>query len=180
MICTADLHWREATGMGQRSRVLPEEATGMLGAARHAKRLREPGWEGDKGQGRWPVQKLLAWALKELTLSRRGMEMELGGLEDLLQREQVERRVGDSLLEWLGHGKPPALRVRHKVCTWREQLVGRTRQLELGADRARQSTKMQMLDGADVVRLVEAAGARPEAAGAGPEVGADTGAINMQ
>ena len=34
-----DLHWREAIGIGQRSRVLPAEAAGMLEAARHAKRL---------------------------------------------------------------------------------------------------------------------------------------------
>ena len=66
------LHWREATGMGQKSRVLPAEAAGMLEAARHAKRLRDPGWVGDRGQGRWPVQRLLEWAVKELTASRRG------------------------------------------------------------------------------------------------------------
>jgi hypothetical protein len=77
-----DLHWREATRMGQRSRVLPAEAAGMLEAARHAKRLRDPGWVGDNGQGRWPVQRLLEWAVKELTANRRGVEMELGGLED--------------------------------------------------------------------------------------------------
>ena len=47
-----DLHWREATGMGQKSRVPPAEAAGMLEAARHAKRLRDPGWMGDRGQGR--------------------------------------------------------------------------------------------------------------------------------
>jgi hypothetical protein len=51
-----DLHWREATGMGQKSRVLPAEAVGMLEAGRHARRLRDPGWRGDRGQGRWPVQ----------------------------------------------------------------------------------------------------------------------------
>ena len=34
-----------------------------------------------------------------------GVEMELGGLEDWLQREQMERRMGDSLLKWLGHDK---------------------------------------------------------------------------
>ena len=103
-----DLHWREATGMGQRSRVLrmPVEAAGMLEAARHAKRLRDPGWVGDRGQGRWPVQRLLEWAVKELTASRRGVEMELGGLEDWLEREQMERRMRDSLLKWLGHDKP--------------------------------------------------------------------------
>ena len=113
-----DLHWREATGMGQRSRVLPAEAAGMLEAARHAKRLRDPGWVGDRGQGRWPVQRLLEWAAKELTASRRGVEMELGGLEDWPEREQMERKVGDSLLKWLGHGKPPSVRVSHKV--WRK------------------------------------------------------------
>ena len=135
-----DLHWREATGMGQKSRVLPAEAAGMLEAARHAKRLRDPGWRGDRGQGRWPVQRLLEWAVKELTLSRRGVEMELGGLEDWLEREQMERKMGDSLLKWLGHDKPPSVRVSHKV--WRKQLVDRTRQLKLGADRARQQSDM--------------------------------------
>ena len=95
-----DLHWREVTGMGQRCRVLPQEAMGMRETVRHAKRLREPGWEGDNGQGRWPVQRLREWAVKELelTLSRRGVKMELGSLEDWLQREQMERRMGDSLL----------------------------------------------------------------------------------
>ena len=47
-----DLHWREATGMGQKSRVLPAEAAGMLEAARHARMIRDPGWVGDRGQGR--------------------------------------------------------------------------------------------------------------------------------
>ena len=58
------------------------------------------------------------------------LEMELGGLEDWLQRDQMERRMGDSLLKWLGHDNPPAVRVSHKV--WRKQLVDRTRQLNLG------------------------------------------------
>ena len=50
MVCTG----AEQQGWAsRRSRVLPEEAAGVLGAVRHAKRLREPGWEGDKGQGRW-------------------------------------------------------------------------------------------------------------------------------
>ena len=73
----------------------------MRETVRHAKRLREPGWEGDKGQSRWPVQRLREWAVKELelTLSRRGVKMELGSLEDWLQREQMERRMGDSLLK---------------------------------------------------------------------------------
>ena len=52
---------------------------------------------------------------------------------------------------------------------WRKQLVDRTRHLKLGADRARQGTEMLILDGADVVRLVEAAGAGPEAAGVGSD-----------
>ena len=71
--------------MGQKSRVLPEEAMGMLEAARRAKRLREPGWRGEKGQGRWLAHRLLEWAVKELTLSRVGVEMELGSLGDWLQ-----------------------------------------------------------------------------------------------
>ena len=94
-----DLQWREATWIGQRSRVLPTEAGGMLEAARHAKRLRGPGWVGDRGQGRWPIQRLLEWAVKELTARRRGVEMELGGLEDWLEREQMEMKMGYSLLK---------------------------------------------------------------------------------
>ena len=47
-----DLHWKESTGLGRESKVLPEEAMGMLEAARTARRLREPGWCGEKGQGR--------------------------------------------------------------------------------------------------------------------------------
>ena len=70
---------------------------------------------GDRGRGRRPAQRLLEWAEKELTTSRRGVEMELGGLEDWLEREQMERRMRDSLLKWLGHDKPPAVRVSHKV-----------------------------------------------------------------
>ena len=44
--------WKESTGLGRGSGVLPEEATCMLEAARTARRLREPGWCGEKGQGR--------------------------------------------------------------------------------------------------------------------------------
>ena len=29
--------------------------------------------------------------------------------------EEVERKIGDSLLRWLGFDKPPQQRVRHKV-----------------------------------------------------------------
>ena len=96
--------------------------------------------------------------MKELTASRRGVEIELGGLEDWLEREQMERKMGDSLLKWLGHDKPPSVRVNHKV--WRKQLVDGTRQLKLGADRARQRSDMLLLDGTDIVGTVEAVGAR--------------------
>ena len=52
---------------------------------------------------------------------------------------------------------------------WKKQQTDRTRQLLLGADRARQRTELEMLDGTDIVREVVAVGARHEAAGAGPE-----------
>ena len=39
-----ELHWEESTGLGKDSKVLPEEAMGMLGAARAARRLRGPSW----------------------------------------------------------------------------------------------------------------------------------------
>ena len=52
---------------------------------------------------------------------------------------------------------------------WKKQLDDKTRQLLLGVDRARQGTKLEMLDDIDIVRVVETAGARHEAAGAGPE-----------
>ena len=82
--------------------------------------------------------------------------------------------MGDSLLRWLGLDKPPQHRVRHKV--WKKQQADRTRQLLLGADRARQRTELEMLDGTDIVRRVGAAGAGHEAAGAGPESEFDPGA----
>ena len=52
---------------------------------------------------------------------------------------------------------------------WRKQLTDKTRQLLLGADRARQRTELEMLDGTDIGREVEAVGARHVAAGSGPE-----------
>ena len=73
-------------------------------------------------------------------------------------------------LQWLGLDKPPQHRVRHKV--WRKQLVDSTRQLKLGADRARQRTEMEMLDGTEVVSVVGASGAEPVAEG-GVWIGAD-------
>ena len=45
-----DLHWKGSNGLGRESKVLPEEAVGMLGgvgAARTARRLRGPGWCGE-------------------------------------------------------------------------------------------------------------------------------------
>ena len=74
----------------------------------------------------------------------------------------MERKMGDSLLKWLGHDKPPSVRVSHKV--WRKQLVDRTRQLKLGADRARQQSDMLLLDGTDIVGTVEAVGTGHESA----------------
>jgi hypothetical protein len=66
-----DLHWKGSTGLGKESRVLSEEALSMLEAAREARRLREPGWCGEKGQGRRSAKWLLQWAAKELATSRR-------------------------------------------------------------------------------------------------------------
>ena len=37
-----ELHWKESTGLGKASKLLPEEAMGMLEAARAARRLRDP------------------------------------------------------------------------------------------------------------------------------------------
>ena len=78
---------------------------------------------------------MLEWAAKELTMSRRDIELEFGDIQDWTQREEMERRMGASLLKWLGLDEPPQQRVRHKV--WRKQLVDNARQLKLGADRAR-------------------------------------------
>ena len=161
-----DLHWKDSTGLGKEGRVLSEEALSMLEAARDAMRLREPGWSGEKGQAGWTVKKLLRWAAKELAASRRELDLQFEDIQDKAQREVMERKIGDSLLRWLGKNKPPQHRVRHKV--WKEQLADRTRQLLLGADRARPRTELEMLDGTEIVREAEAVGARHEAAGAGP------------
>ena len=161
-----ELHWKESTGLQRESRVLPEEAMGMLEAARTARKMREPGWCGEKGQGRWQAKKLLDWAAKELTTSRRDLELvelQFGEIQDWAQREAMERRLGDSLLRWLGLYKPPHRRVRHKV--WKKQLVDNTRQLGLGADRARQKTELEMLDGTKVFSVDNEAGAEPVAGG---------------
>ena len=104
----------------------------MLEAARTARRMRGPGWCGEKGQGRWQAKKLLEWAAKELTTSRRDLDLQFGDIRDWAQREATERRMGGSLLRWLGLDKPPQHRVRNKV--WKKQLADNTRQLKLGAD----------------------------------------------
>ena len=139
----------------------------MLEAARDAMRLRVPGWCGEKGQGRWPAKKLLQWAAKELATSRRDLDLQFGDIQGWAQRGAMERKVGDSLLRWLGLDKPPQHRARHKV--WKKQQTDKTRQLLLGADRARQRAELGVLGGAGIVRGVVAAGARHGAAGAGPE-----------
>ena len=79
----------------------------------------------------------------------------------------MEKRMGDSLLRWLGLDKPPQHRVSHKV--WKKQLLDSTRQLRLGADRARQRTELEVLDGTGVFSMVNGAGAEPVAGEAGPE-----------
>ena len=107
-----DLHWKESVGQGQESKALTAEAQAMLEAGRVAKRMREPGWCGEKGQARWRAKALLHWAAKELAVSRRGVELEFGDLQDWSRREEAERKMGDSLLKWLGVAKPPTLRVR--------------------------------------------------------------------
>ena len=62
----------------------------MLEAAQTARRLMDPGWCGEKGQGRWQAKKLLEWAAKkELTMSRRGIELEFGDIQDWRQREEA-------------------------------------------------------------------------------------------
>ena len=134
-------------------------------------------WRVDAG-GVWQVEAscVLAdgaerWVLDELPAELN--ELEFGDIQDWRQREDAERRMGDSLLKWLGLAldRPPQQRVRHKV--WRKQLVGNTRQLKLGADRATQRTDMEVLDGTEVVRVVGTPEAGPVVEG---EVGTGAGA----
>ena len=49
---SGELHWEEPTGLGRESRVLPEGAMCMLEATRTARRLRVPGWRGEKLKGK--------------------------------------------------------------------------------------------------------------------------------
>ena len=97
-----ELHWKGSTGWGKESKVLPEEAMGMVEAARAARGLMDPGWRGEKGQARWQARRVLEWAARELSLSRREIEVEQGDIQDWLQREKMERKMGDSLLKRLG------------------------------------------------------------------------------
>jgi hypothetical protein len=159
-----DLHWKESTGLGGESKVLPEEAMGMLEAAMTA---REPGWCGEKGQGRWQAKKLLEWAAKELAMSRKDLELQYGDIQDWAQREAMERKMGESLLKWLGLDRPLRQRVRHKV--WKKQLADNTRQLRLGADRARQGTELEVLDGNELYSVVEEAVTGEVGTGSSPE-----------
>ena len=85
----------------------------------------------------------------------------------------MERRMGDSLLKWLGLDKPPEQRVRHKV--WKKQLSESTRQLKLGADRARQRMELEMLDGTEVYRAAAAEGLEEGADGRAVRWSASTG-----
>ena len=95
------------------------------------------------------------------------MDLQFGDIQDWVQREAMERRMGDSLLRWLWRDTPPQHRVGHKVL--KKQLTDKTRQLLLSADRARHRTELEKLDVTDIVRVVEATGARHEAAGTGLE-----------
>ena len=38
--------------------------------------------EGPTGQGRWQAKKLLEWAAKELTTSRRDLDLQFGDIQD--------------------------------------------------------------------------------------------------
>ena len=62
-------------------------AGGSSSTARAARRLRDPSCKEEKGQGRWHARKLFEWAARELSLSRREIEMEHGDMQDWLERE---------------------------------------------------------------------------------------------
>ena len=102
----------------------------MPEAARTARRLREPGWCGEKGQGRWQAKKLLEWAAKELTMSRRDLELQFGDIQDWDRGREDGEEDGELAAEVVGAGQATTHRVRHKV--WRKQLVDSTRQLRAG------------------------------------------------
>ena len=148
----------QETGGGLRegweeSKVLPCHARGGSGHVAGCSNSQEVegswlAWRRVKGGGR----QRSCWSgllRAAVTLSRGDKELEFGDIQDSRQRGEAEGVISmwDSLLKWLGLDKPPQQRVRHKV--WGKQLVDNTRQLRLGADRAR-----QMLDGTEVVRAV--------------------------
>ena len=93
-----DLHWGESTGLGRESKVLPEEAVGAGGSsnAQETEGGRLVWREGSRG---WQAKKMLEWAAKELAMSRRDIELMFGDIQDWRQREEAERRMGDSLLK---------------------------------------------------------------------------------
>ena len=62
-------------------------------------------------------------------------------------------------------------RVRHKV--WRKQLADKTRQLLLGADRARERTELEILDGTELYSVVEEAAVGSVVRGPSPEAGSE-------
>ena len=165
-----DLHWRVSTGFGRESKVVPEEAMDLVEAGRQARRLRQPGWAKEREQGRWTAKFLIDWAVKEVIGSRRKVEVQLDDVLDWERREKEERKMGDSLLRWLGFDKPPKQRVRHR--TWRRQLLDTTRQLKLGADRARDKEVLELLDGVEVVRRLQPEELEAEGAGGEGDMGA--------
>ena len=75
--------------------MLTEEAMGMLEAARTARRLMEPDWCGERGQGRRQAKKRLEWTAKELVTNRRDLELQYGDIQVWAQMEATERRMSD-------------------------------------------------------------------------------------
>ena len=51
------------------------------------------------------AKELLGWAAKELTTSKGDLELQFGDIQDWRQREEMETRMRDSLLKWLGLGQ---------------------------------------------------------------------------
>ena len=45
---------------------------------------------------------MMQWTAKELAVSRRDLDLQFEDTQDWAQREGMERRMGDSLLRWLG------------------------------------------------------------------------------
>ena len=49
-------------------------------------------------------------------MSTRGIKLEFVDTQDWRKREEMVRRMSDSLMRWLGLDKPPQQRARLKVC----------------------------------------------------------------